>query len=112
MKLWMKLAGTGVLCAAALWSASAAIAGITGDAAADEPVTAPMVAAGDAENAEFILREYDGLVAVFAAGEKTPLTMTDIEVRTLREADRALLSSGLPAADRDEVLTLLEDLGS
>ena len=40
------------------------------------------------------------------------MTTTDINVRTLREADRALLSAGLPAADKDEVLTLLEDLGS
>ena len=59
-----------------------------------------------------MLREYDGCVAVFAVGESKPVTTTDINVRTLREADRALLSAGLPAADKDEVLTLLEDLGS
>ena len=64
------------------------------------------------EDAEFVLREYDGCVAVFAVGESKPVTTTDINVRTLREADRALLSAGLPAADKDEVLTLLEDLGS
>lgn len=32
MKLWMKLAGTGVLAVAAVWSAAAAIGGITGPA--------------------------------------------------------------------------------
>ena len=53
-----------------------------------------------------------GCVAVFAAGESSPMTTTGIDVRSLREADRALLLSGLPCADRDEVLTLLEDLGS
>ena len=87
-------------------------AGCAGPAgAADEPDTA-IVWPQDAENAQFILREYDGCVAVFAAGDSTPITMTDIPVRDLREADRALLNAGLPAADRDEVLTLLEDLGS
>lgn len=112
MKLWIKAAGTGILALAAVAAAAGAISGITGPAgAADEPDTA-IVWPQDAENAQFILREYDGCVAVFAAGDSTPITMTDIPVRDLREADRALLNAGLPAADRDEVLTLLEDLGS
>ena len=112
MKLWMKAAGTGVLALAAVIAAAGAVRSITGPAGAAEEPESGIVWPQDAEDAEFILREYDGCVAVFAAGESRPITMTDISVRSLREADRALLSAGLPAANRDEVLTLLEDLGS
>ena len=60
-----------------------------------------------------LLREYDGCVAVFASvGDTSPITLTDIEVGTLRDADRQILSTGLAVADREELLTLLEDLGT
>ena len=111
MKLWMKLAGCGVLAVTAVLCASAAIGGITGGVrASDEEgvVDWPLTM----DDAEFVLKEYDGCVAVFAVGGHEPVTTTEIDVRTLREADRALLGAGLPAANRDEVLTLLEDLSS
>ena len=111
MKLWMKLAGCGVLAVTAVLCASAAIGGITGGVrASDEEgvVDWPLTM----DDAEFVLKEYDGCVAVFAVGGHEPVTTTEIDVRTLREADRALLGAGLPAANRDEVMTLLEDLGS
>lgn len=111
MKLWMKLAGCGVLAVTAVLCASAAIGGITGGVrASDEEgvVDWPLTM----DDAEFVLKEYDGCVAVFAVGGHEPVTTTEIDVRTLREAERALLGAGLPAANRDEVLTLLEDLGS
>ena len=113
MKMWMKLAGTITLSLAAVWSATAAIGGITG-AHGEEPSSGELKVEWPTtmEDAQFVLREYDGCVAVFAVGESKPVTTPDINVRTLREADRALLSAGLPAADKDEVLTLLEDLGS
>ncbi len=113
MKTWIKLAGTGMLAAAALCSAAAALGGIAGtEAAAPEAPAGKLDWPTGAEDAEFFLREFNGCVAVFAAGESSPMTTTGIDVRSLREADRALLLSGLPCADRDEVLTLLEDLGS
>ena len=112
MKMWMKLAGTGALAVAAVFCASAAIGGITGSVEAEDSQRGELVWPQDISDAEFILREYNGCVAVFAAGGKKPLTMTEIAVRSLREADRALLNAGLPCTDRDEVLTLLEDLGS
>ena len=111
MKLWMKLAGCGVLAVTAVLCASAAIGGITGGVrASDEEgvVDWPLTM----DDAEFVLKEYDGCVAVFAVGGHEPVTTTEIDVRTLREADRALHGAGVPAANRDEVLALLEDLGS
>ena len=65
------------------------------------------------EQASYVLRQRDGRIAVFAVGqERKPELTTDIEVEGLRSADRALLEKGIPAADRREVLELLEDLGS
>ena len=40
------------------------------------------------------------------------ITLTDIEIETLRDADRQILNAGLAVADREELLTLLEDLGT
>jgi len=65
------------------------------------------------ERAAYILRQRDGRIVVFTAGkERSPERTTDIEVEGLRHADRALLEKGIPAADRRELLLLLEDLGS
>ena len=67
MKLWMKLAGCGVLAVTAVLCASAAIGGITGGVrASDEEgvVDWPLTM----DDAEFVLKEYDGCVAVFAVG--------------------------------------------
>lgn len=108
MKLWIKLALCSVLTVAAAASAAAVYSGFEHP---DERET-QQIEPRSLEGAQFVVREYDGCVAVFAAGESSPITMTDIDVRSLREYDRALLMAGLPAADSDEVLTLLEDLGS
>ncbi|MCR5663462.1 MAG: hypothetical protein K6G17_01130 [Oscillospiraceae bacterium] len=65
------------------------------------------------EEAEFVLRGQDGFVAVCPAGRRAkPERITDIELSTLRSADRALLERGIPVSDRRALLELLEDLGS
>lgn len=62
--------------------------------------------------AQFLLREKDGYVAVYRNGENKPERVTEIETPLLRKADRAMLAKGIPAEDLDEMLSLLEDLGS
>ena len=65
------------------------------------------------EEAAFVLRESDGYVGVFeSAGARKPVTVTDIEVAGLRDADRDMLSAGIAVCDRQELLSLLEDFGS
>lgn len=65
-----------------------------------------------AENG-YVLREHDGHVAVYYAGfDKIPAVVTEIEVGQLPEADRIMLSEGLGVETREELLLLLEDLGS
>ena len=68
---------------------------------------------GREDSAEFFLRPCDGFVAVYSGRrEKTPVSVTDIELANLRGADRALLQKGIPVENRRELLRLLEDLGS
>ena len=66
-----------------------------------------------ADQAKFFLRAQEGRIAVYpnrrGAG---PEAVTAIELSTLRAADRAMLQRGIPAADRQSLLQLLEDLGS
>jgi len=65
------------------------------------------------ERAEFYLKNSQGYVAVFKGErEKKPMTVTGIEVSVLRGADRAMLELWIPVADSQELLMLLEDLGS
>ncbi len=102
---------------AAALTAWSAVNGIMGD---KEPNVPQTVRAGYSyepscgiEDAEYILRAGDGYICVFAAGEaQTPITVTNIELRSLREVDRQVIEQGMAVADRDELMSLLEDLGS
>ena len=88
-----------VLLALAATMATFTIAGFTGR----KPVQSSM----------YLLGEADGNVAVYARDDpKTPVTVTEIELATLRESDRALIADGLPVSSREELAQLLEDLGS
>lgn len=63
--------------------------------------------------AAYLLRSRDGFVAVYEGEDRRrPAEVTDIEISLLRRADRAMLDKGIPAADREQMLMLLEDLGS
>lgn len=66
-----------------------------------------------AGRAEYFLGGSKGYVAVFQGrNDKQPLTMTGIELGSLRLADRAMLEKGIPVSDETALLQLLEDLGS
>ena len=111
----------GIKLRAALLSCRVVAAGYTGVKAyrsivpATEEVPEELYAsfAGREDSAAFFLRPCDGFVAVYdGRREKTPVTVTDIELANLRGADRALVQKGIPVEDRRELLRLLEDLGS
>ena len=40
------------------------------------------------------------------------MTVTEIEIGSLRSTDKALIQKGIPVTDQRELLSLLEDLGS
>lgn len=99
MKIAVRMAVCGVLAATAVTMAAY--------------TAADFRRANAARAAGYTLAASDGYVAVYAGeGRKTPLRVTEIELATLREADRALIEDGLHAASREEVLQILEDLGT
>ena len=68
---------------------------------------------GGAEGEGYVLRGYEGYVAIFDGESRTkPSIITGIELRNLTEADRMLMETGLPAETEAELALLLEDLGS
>lgn len=72
------------------------------------PTSAPA-----AEDEGYLLREYEGYVAVwYPAGATSPAMVTDIRTSDLPLADRAELREGVPAADRGAVMRLLEDFAA
>lgn len=75
----------------------------------DSALPPKSVAESTDENAAYWLYDSGGFIAVCGDNE---FELTDIETQTLNEHDRELLRDGIPAKDRDELLSLLEDLSS
>ena len=64
------------------------------------------------ESGEYLLAVAGERVAVYDLFDRREaLEITEIELSSLREHDRALIEQGLPVESREELLTLLEDLG-
>lgn len=61
----------------------------------------------------YVLGQADGNIAVYRSGSMgRPIEVTDIELGSLRSADREKILAGIPAADERQLRQLLEDLGS
>lgn len=110
--LRLRMAGAGALAAAAAVSAWSALGQIKAPEASPAPVYEPEQTV-PLDEAEYVLRGRDGVVCVFLPDdERSPVAVTDIRLDCLRSADRSLISGGLAVADREALMTLLEDLGS
>lgn len=61
----------------------------------------------------YVLRDYEGYVAVFVENDPDcPMTVTDIQVSTLRELDKQILQTGMKVQSHERLVMTLEDLGS
>ena len=69
----------------------------------------PEEGAGQSGEPQYYLKGWQGLLAVFSAGEEEPMKIFDVYLATLPEYDRAQLEEGLPVADYEELLRRLED---
>ncbi len=58
---------------------------------------------------EYLLKEYEGRLAVFFHEEEAPQTVFDVYVSTLPEYDRGQLQQGVPVKDYGELLKRIED---
>lgn len=107
MKRKTKLTVVTALSLCSVFCAGAAVSSVRGD------MTPAEVVSYDGAEAEYILRDYEGYVSVFdAAHDRAPLQVTAIEVSALRQTDREMLQGGISVGDREQLLLLLEDLGS
>lgn len=71
--------------------------------AADNKKELPTVTSG------YIVKNYKGNIAVFESGKNTPFRTTEIVVKELPPADRALLEKGIDASNQEELDLILED---
>lgn len=60
----------------------------------------------------YVVREYEGKVAVFVGGDTQPGMVLDVYVSYLPEADRRLLETGIAVEDYPKLVRLLEDYAS
>ena len=73
---------------------------------------APAGHADSAEPSVYVLGAQGGKLALFKAGEETPVARYDIYLSLLPEADADALRRGIPVATRDELRRYLEDFGA
>lgn len=60
----------------------------------------------------YIVREYEGMIGVFAENEDEPLYTVDVAVELLPEADRKMLAAGITVSGRERLNSVLEDYES
>ncbi len=58
----------------------------------------------------YIIKEYQGMIALFKEGSDTPLAVYSLPADSLSSADEELLKEGIRLRGSDEVTRLLEDL--
>ena len=103
----LKIAALSIMAAAAVLSVVVA----TASQVKAEGCTAPCFA--EPAESSYVLRDYEGFVAVFVENDPDcPMTVTDIEVSTLRDLDRRLLQTGMKISSQESLMMTLEDLNS
>lgn len=80
-------------------------------APAPAPIAATAAASG-VERPQYYAALLDGRVVIYLVGQFDPVLTTEIDVRTLPDADRAALDAGIPLDGMEAVQHLLEDYGS
>ncbi len=58
---------------------------------------------------QYLLKEYNGKLAVYFSNSKTPQTVFDLYLSTLPEYDRGQLRLGVPVKDYEELVQRIED---
>lgn len=66
----------------------------------------------DRTEPQFLLRAYEGKVAIYRPNEAEPLEVLEIYVSHLPDLDISRLEAGIAVADEEELLRYLEDFDS
>lgn len=64
------------------------------------------------ETEGYIIKACEGYVGVYYGNEEYPAIITEISLDNLREHDRQLVEKGIEVSNRDDLMQVLEDLGS
>lgn len=64
------------------------------------------------ENYKYLLKNYDGKLALYFYGEKNPEKVFDVYIKTLPEYDQIQLDDGVFVESYEKLLVLLEDYSS
>lgn len=110
MSIKYRICACALLALTAIFCASFTIADLR--SARSVALPAPAVMQTEPEKTGFTLCARDGCVAVVDPELGESAVVTDIELATLRETDRQMIEAGLQVSSREELLSLLEDLGS
>ncbi|MEA4896032.1 MAG: hypothetical protein VB064_12340 [Oscillospiraceae bacterium] len=110
MKIKVKVAIIGILILLSAFLCAFAV--LDGLKAEDEGETVGCITESQTEPC-YVLRDYEGYVAIYVENDPScPMTVTDIQVSTLRDLDKKLLETGLKLYSRERLMMTLEDLGS
>ncbi|MDO4286903.1 MAG: hypothetical protein Q4C40_04180 [Eubacteriales bacterium] len=60
----------------------------------------------------YLVREQNGVLAIYPYGSNTAAEITDIRLSSLREYDQKLMQHGFPLYTEQELTSFLEDFGS
>ncbi|MBR3767182.1 MAG: BofC C-terminal domain-containing protein [Clostridia bacterium] len=63
----------------------------------------------DNKNEYYLLKEYDGKLAVFSENGTSLLEITDVDINIFPEDDKKSLQEGIKAYSEDELYRLIED---
>lgn len=80
-------------------------------AAQNKPNTQPTIEPPSApsNSLTYVVREFNGNIAVFEKGMQKPFQITHIEVTSLPELDQVILKEGIEAINQNELTSILED---
>ena len=109
-KKWM----TAFACVLIYFLSFGVTAGVMGTAPQErEMVNAEIMTAEPVSSQpDYLVKEHNGVIAVFLNGESQPMIQTDIYVNGLRQTDRELIKNGIALESYTDVLCLLEDFDS
>ena len=69
----------------------------------------PAATAAETRPEGYVIRDFNGKIAVFRSGEDKPLSVTSTRTATLPKADIKKLKSGILTQSRQELERILED---
>lgn len=99
-----------IICTAAAFLITGAASAVVNNKPVKNPTTTS--SASSVMQNYYIVREYNGKLAVFKNSDKYPTTIYDVFVFTFPEADKELLKKGIKVTSEHDLRKLIEDYTS